>query len=455
MSDEHDVSPQAEFSAKHFIDSNNTESQLEDQDKDSREEWEVQRDYHKTLADAAFRKAEYSTAIQEYTNAIELDPDYFILYSNRSASFLANGEKSKALADAKKCVTLKPEFVKGHNRLAASMMSLGRWNEARNVYKHVLDQLDEQNEVAKKGLEDCRIGELRKREAELEMIRLAQKVKQETTKEKEPLRTDRRDSNENLINTSTNQVNNENIGDDEDDLLNEFFEEVEDTPKESTIDCQKEKSENDTPIENKIQIQLNDLGDTQTQIQRLLRPNHEWYNLNPFNVLDISHEAPLDLLSRRYKALSLLLHPDKVKILSNSSADDDLVHKAQEAFEYVRKSMNSLKDEAKAKYFRDLVEQGMKQGKKDYENPITNHSSTLEQCQEKAVLKIFAEIERKRRDVERRKRNQEQREREQEDSEKDKLKKEHEFEKKWKDTERVEKRIGNWRDFTKDKRTKH
>jgi hypothetical protein len=32
--------------------------------------------------------------------------------------------------------------------------------------------------------------------------------------------------------------------------------------------------------------------------------------------------------------------------------------------------MNSLKDEDKAKHFRDLIEQGMKQGKRDYDaNP--------------------------------------------------------------------------------------
>jgi tetratricopeptide (TPR) repeat protein len=454
-----DVPQKAEFPAENQTDSSANESKFDGQEEDVRkEEWEIQRDHHKALADAAFRKADYSTAIQEYTNAISLDPDFYLLYSNRSAAYLANGEKSKALADAKKCVSLKPDFVKGHNRLAASMMSLGRWNEARNVYRNVLNSLDEDNEVAKKGLEDCRLGEQRKREAELEMIRLAQEAKREaaTSTTQKPCT----NGNVHLENTVSETISSpqkdENGHEDEDDLLNEFFDEVEDASKDKNVECTKEESENDVPVENKIQIQLSDLGDTQTQIQRLLRPNHEWYNLNPFKVLDVSHEAPLDILSRRYKALSLLLHPDKVKNLSNAS-DSDIVEKAQEAFEYVRKAMNSLKDETKAKYFKDLVEEGMKQGKKDYETNKSNNSTlTLEQCQEKSVMKIFAEIERKRRDVERRKRNQEKREREQEDAEKDKLKKEHEFEKKWKDNERVEKRIGNWRDFTQGgKRTKY
>lgn len=426
-------------------------------DSEIKEEWEVQRDHHKSLADTAFRTADYPTAIKEYTNAISFDPDHHVLYSNRSAAHLANGEKSKALADAKKCVALKPDFVKGHNRLAASMMSLGRWNEARNVYKHVLSVLDNENEVAKKGLEDCRLGEQRKREAEMEMIRLAEEAKREKILEQESGKgNDRDNSNEKELvsdmSTSNKQTNEDEHGADNDDdlLLNEFFEQVEDVPQKSAVESCSEDTETNAVVENKIQIQLSDLGDTSTQIQRLLRPNHEWYNLNPFRVLDISHEAPLDLLSRRYKALSLLLHPDKVK----NTCHGDMVEKAQEAFEYVRKAMNSLKDEAKAKYFRDLVDQGMKQGKRDYTSNRPN-KDTLEQCQEKAVMKIFAEIERKRRDVERRKRNQEKREREQEDAENEKLKKERDFEKKWKDTDRVEKRIGNWRDFTQEKKSRH
>jgi len=421
-----------------------TEKQLADGE--TREEWEVQRDHHKALADAAFRSANYKLAIQEYSNAITLDPDYHILYSNRSAAYLACGEKSKALADAKKCVALKPEFVKGHSRLASSMISLGRWNEARNVYKHILSSLDKANDVAKYGLQDCREKELKAKEAEREMIQLAQQVKE---KEKDSLPDEEvKNKIEKTADQHDAKVEKEEGGDDEDDLLNDFFDEVEEAKPIQKIS--EEKTE-EKPAENKIQIQLTDLGDTSTQIQRLLRPNHEWYNLNPFLVLDISHQAPVDLLSRRYKALSLFLHPDKVRNSSNS--DDTLIEKAEKAFEYIRKAMNSLKDEDKAKHLRDLVEEGMKQGKRDYDaNPS---SSTLKSCEDSATMKIFAEIERKRRDVERRKRNQEKREREQEDAEVGKMKKERDFNKDWKEGERVEKRIGNWRDFSKGKRPKH
>ena len=411
-------------------------------DEETREEWEVQRDHHKGLADTAFRTSDYKLAIQEYSNAITLDPEYHILYSNRSAAYLSNGEKSKSLADAKKCVSLKPEFVKGHSRLASAMMSLSRWNEARNVYKHILSSLDTDNDVAKKGLQDCREKELKAKEAEIELIRSAQQEEEKESDGQSKKETDTPAEPSTI-------VDKEEDGEDEDDLLNDFFddvEEVEPVKKPS----EEEKADETPPPENKIQIQISDLGDTSTQIERLLRPNHEWYNLNPFIVLDISHQAPVDLLSRRYKALSLLLHPDKVRNSSNNDAT--MIEKAEEAFEFIRKAMNSLKDEDKAKHYRDLVEEGMKQGKRDYDANPSN--TTLTSCQEKATTKIFAEIERKRRDVDRRKRNQEKREREQEDAEVDKMKKERNFDKNWKEGDRVEKRIGNWRDFSKDKRRK-
>ncbi len=410
----------------------------------AKEEWEQQRDSHKAKGDDAFRSKNFSNAISEYTNAITFDPEMHILYSNRSAAYLANSEKSRALADAKKCVELKPDFVKGHSRLAAAMLSLGRWNEAKGVYRHILNDLDKGNAVAKRGLEDCRARELKAKELEREILHRAQKSqKTEEEQKSNAENNDTKDKNEG-----------QNDDEDEDDLLNDFFDEVEEAIEEkkqirSGQSEKQETKEEESGKENKIQIQLTDLGDTKTQIQRILCSNHEWYNLNPFRVLDISPEAPMELLSRRYKALSLLLHPDKVR---STNSDSEVVEKAELAFEYVRKANNTLKDESKAQHTVDLIEQGLKQGKRDYETAQKENSTNgknLERFQEIATMKIFAEIERKRRDVERRKRKFEEREREQEDAEVNKSKKERDFEKNWKQDDRVNKRINNWRDFKK------
>ncbi len=121
-----------------------------------------------------------------------------------------------------------------------------------------------------------------------------------------------------------------------------------------------------------------------------------------------------------------------------------------------------MNDEDKRRHVRALVDQGMKQGKRDFEEEIrrtagTKHvdtsklseteQQTLQRYQQKATMKIFAEIEQKRREVEYRKRKFEQRERAQEDEEKEKEKKEMEHDKKWREVNRVEKRVGNWREF--------
>ena len=425
---------------------------------DTKEDWEKHRDYHKAEADQAFRSKDIKKAIEEYTTAISFDPDWYILYSNRSPAYLLNGEKSKALADAKKCVELKPDFVKGHSRLASALYSLGRYNEARNVYKHILTELDPNHIVSKKGLDDCRSMEQQKQQSELEMLRRSQEQAKQTEEMKLEKDKDEKNQKDEKSKEVANNISNEEDNE-EDDLLNDFFDEVEDVQvkkkpliqDDNTTEPNSDETNNEKK-ENKIQIQLTDLGDTKTQIQRLLCSNHEWYNLNPFRVLDISHEAPMDLLSRRYKALSLLLHPDKVRASNNN--ENDTIEQAEQAFEYVRKAINILKDEDKLRHMVDLIEQGIKQGKRDYEvakNQNATAGKDIEKYQEIATMKIFAEIERKRRDVERRKRKYEERERQQEDDEVNKTKKEFEFEKNWKEEGRVEKRINNWRDFKKQK----
>jgi len=104
----------------------------------------------------------------------------------------------------------------------------------------------------------------------------------------------------------------------------------------------------------------------------------------------------------------------------------------------------------------------MRQGKRDWEQSKkteslptpTTKTTTLEECQTKAVMKIFAQIEYKRREVEKRQRSQEQRERAQEDEELDRERNAMKFEKSWKKEGRVDKRVGNWRDFST-KKKKH
>ena len=408
---------------------------------DDREEWQIRCDDLKATGDAHFRSKQYAPAIEAYANALQLDPKNHIILSNKSAAHLANGEKSKALYDARKCVEYSDgKWPKAHTRLAAAMMSLGRYGEAAETYSKVLNDVDPNNEVAKKGLEECRKKEQQIREEKERELRKIQEVldqqkkAEQDAKEKEEAKS--------------------NDGGDGDDLLDDFFSEVEKATEKPKPAKRNEENDNGDGAKNRIKTQLNDLGTSKSQIERLLQVNYEWKNLNPFYVLDIPHTIDDDsIISARYRALSLLVHPDKCL--------DDPV-KAKTAFEQVRKAMNQMNNIDKRKHIRALIEEGMKQGKRDWQEECSNSDNVqlnneegLGQAQKKATMRIFAEIEQKRREVERRKRKFEQRERAQEDDEKKKESDELRFQKEWREGERVDKRVGNWRDFQggKKKRT--
>ena len=65
----------------------------------------------KTQGNEALAQNKLDEAIQLYTEAIELDPDNHILYSNRSAAYAKAEKYELALTDAEKTVELKPDWA--------------------------------------------------------------------------------------------------------------------------------------------------------------------------------------------------------------------------------------------------------------------------------------------------------------------------------------------------------
>lgn len=396
------------------------------------EDWQIQRDEHKKSADQAFRVGGFKTAIGEYTKAISLDPEFVVLYSNRSAAFLANGESSKALKDARKCVELDASFVKGHSRLAAALLALKRFEQAKSSYEFVLEK-DAKNRAALKGVEVC-----------------AKEITKRMTMEEQKRQQEEEQRRKEEMEKAAVAEEEENGGDDDDDLLNDFFDEV-----EEVVTKKKEVSESST---NAIRNDRQTLGTTQDQIDRLLQPRYEWRNLNPYFVLQLEAAAATDDdISRRYKALSLLLHPDKNRSKLSTEEERD---RAQLAYDQVQKAKIILADVDRKKYIKSLVEEGMKLGESRWKREQQQNkgnsgdsTNTLQLVQEREVMRIFAQVEHKRREVEERERKFEQRERQQEDDQMEKERRERKFDKSWRDKNRVEKRVGNWRDFdTKKKR---
>uniref|UniRef100_A0A1D1ZFN2 Ankyrin-1 n=1 Tax=Anthurium amnicola TaxID=1678845 RepID=A0A1D1ZFN2_9ARAE len=88
----------------------------------------------KSRGDEAFRRKDYLDAIDAYTQAIDLDPSEATLLSNRSLCWIRLGQVDRALADAKACRTLKPDWPKACYREGAALRLLQRFEEAANAF---------------------------------------------------------------------------------------------------------------------------------------------------------------------------------------------------------------------------------------------------------------------------------------------------------------------------------
>lgn len=84
------------------------------------------------------------------------------------------------------------------------------------------------------------------------------------------------------------------------------------------------------------------------QIERLMRPGSTYLNLNPFEVLQVDPETPIDDIKKKYRRLSILVHPDK---------NQDNADKAQQAFEVVNRAWRTLENEETRKKCMDVVEE--------------------------------------------------------------------------------------------------
>jgi curved DNA-binding protein CbpA len=440
------------------------QEEVDNDNNDDEEDWKVQRDDFKSQGDDAFRRGQYDLACQYYSQALSLDPTHVVLLSNRSAAYLKANSKSKALQDAQLCVqyatteaSIHREFLpKAHSRLAAALWSLGRWQAAKEQYEIIL-QLDPKNSVANDGVEQCK--------QQLEKLKEQQQQQQQQKQEEEEQQkmetaqpsNDEQDANGNIpIEKQGGSAAQDNGDEEDDDLLKDFFGQVEavikppqPSPEEAAAAAAAAAA---PPAPSIISNQKKDLGSALDQIERLLQPNYAWRNLNPFYVLDLPHTATDEEISQRYKALSLLLHPDKCRHLVKDT------ERAQEAYDQVQAAKTVLlTNPDKARHVKQLIEQGMKQGKREYyqdqqqaattSSSITLPRRSLEEFQSIAVQKILAQVEQKRRDVERRKREYEQREREQEDEETAKEKRSRQFDQDWRQEDRMDSRMGNWRDF--------
>ena len=65
------------------------------------------------------------------------------------------------------------------------------------------------------------------------------------------------------------------------------------------------------------------------QIERLTKQGSSYFNLNPYEVLQVPNEAKIEEIKKVYRRLSMIIHPDK---------NMDNREKAQQAFEALNKA---------------------------------------------------------------------------------------------------------------------
>uniref|UniRef100_A0AAQ4QRC9 DnaJ homolog subfamily C member 8 n=1 Tax=Gasterosteus aculeatus aculeatus TaxID=481459 RepID=A0AAQ4QRC9_GASAC len=169
------------------------------------------------------------------------------------------------------------------------------------------------------------------------------------------------------------------------------------------------------------------------QIERLLRPGSSYFNLNPFEVLQIDPEATDDELKKRFRALSILVHPDK-------NQDDQV--RSQKAFEAVDKAYKLLLEPEQRKRALDVIHAGQeyvehyvkekkKQLKKDGKSLDMEEDDPemFKQAVYKQTMKLFAELEIKRKEREAKDMHERKRAREEEIETAEKAKRDREWQK--------------------------
>ena len=105
----------------------------------------------KAGGNAALSEGRLEDAVAAYTEAIALEPDNHIFYSNRSGAHARASHFAQAEADAARCIALAPGWARGYSRRGFALFSLSRFEEAAAAYEKGLG-IDPDDQSLRDGL---------------------------------------------------------------------------------------------------------------------------------------------------------------------------------------------------------------------------------------------------------------------------------------------------------------
>ncbi|KAG8842520.1 Hsp90 cochaperone [Tulasnella sp. 330] len=120
----------------------------------------------KDAGNKAFAAKQYSEAIDHFTQAIQLDRNNHVLWSNRSASKAGLKDWLGALEDADQTIKVNPKWSKGYARRGAALHGAHRYAEAITAYEEGIKIED--SPALQKGLKEVKDAQAREEAAEEE-----------------------------------------------------------------------------------------------------------------------------------------------------------------------------------------------------------------------------------------------------------------------------------------------
>ncbi len=109
----------------------------------------------KEKANNYLKNKDYDNALKCYDEAVRLDPNDHIHYSNRSACHFNMGNFEKALEDGEKCLQMKPDFSRGYQRKGLALLKLNRVDEAIATFTKG-SEIDPNNAQLKENLAEAK-----------------------------------------------------------------------------------------------------------------------------------------------------------------------------------------------------------------------------------------------------------------------------------------------------------